>query len=820
MNVFDLVATISLNKKAYENDLREASGETESFGERLGASFEKAVAIGVTALTALGTATIGFINKTAGAGDAIDKNSQKIGMSYEAYQKWDYAMKIAGTSMEQSQMGLKTLTNKFDDALNGSESAAESFTRLGLSVNDLKGLSREEIFERVIYSLQNVSDETEKAALANDLLGRAGMNLMPMLNGTNEELQGLFQTAEEYGFVMSDDMVKASATYQDSLLTLKSTMGGLRNEIFGRFLPVISDMFDNVAKKIRDFMADENNAKMISDALKGALNFVTGALKVLGKIAGAVIKVISKLSKFLNEHKNVAKALKGVLIALVSAFAGFVIIKKVIGFVKKLTGALGNGADALGGVIKWLMANPIVALIAALAAVGVAITGVILKATELRRAYKKASKARQEQIQDTQVEAEKNRMLADELVTLSEKENKSAEDKAKLKQLVEQLNGRVDGLNLTYDENTGQLNKNSEEIYKNIDANNDQLIAKAYAAQAEDLINEKIKDQMKLEDLRAEKKALLAEAEKTTDEQRLAEIGQRISDIDMQESQLLQNQTDREAEYETLMRRASGELGTLGSDFQNLAKQAEEAGIQIPEELKTAIDEGSVEVPKSLNELKALCEPEYRELVMLANEAGIDIPEEISTGIDNGTVTATDATQKLRNAIIAKWKENPEKFPEVGKWMTSGVADGTIAPEVMDKLVRNAGKVVDEFIKAANKKADSHSPSRVTRDKVGKWLGLGVAEGIMSSLPEVKRTAEAFMDEISNTMSDNVGVNYSVASGLPSVSMDSVYGSESGYNGDITQNVYITAPAELSPSETARLTKNATRNLVLSLRSV
>ena len=158
-------------------------------------------AIGAAALAA-GKALYEMASKTAEYGDEIEKNSQKVGLSYESYQKWDYAMKICGTEMSSCTTGLKTLTNTFDDAINGSASATEKFERLGLSMEDLQGLSREDLFATVVDALQNVSDETEKAALANDMFGKSGQELLPLFNLTSEELEGLMTECEEYGMVM------------------------------------------------------------------------------------------------------------------------------------------------------------------------------------------------------------------------------------------------------------------------------------------------------------------------------------------------------------------------------------------------------------------------------------------------------------------------------------------------------------------------------------------------------------------------------------------------------------------------------------------
>ena len=60
--------------------------------------------------------------------------------------------------------------------------------------------------------------------------------------------------------------------------------------------------------------------------------------------------------------------------------------------------------------------------------------------------------------------------MIDQIVELSKKERKTAEDKAKLQGLVETLNGSVDGLNLAYSEERDQLNMTSEALQEKADA--------------------------------------------------------------------------------------------------------------------------------------------------------------------------------------------------------------------------------------------------------------------------------------------------------------------------------------------------------------
>ena len=283
----------------------DAKAKFEKFKSTLaavGKACAAAIAAIGTAAVAAGKALWDMANKTAEYGDEIEKNSQKVGLSYESYQKWDYAMKVCGTEMSSCTNGLKTLTNTFDDAINGSASATEKFERLGLSMEDLQGLSREDLFATVVTALQGVEDETEKAALANDMFGKSGQELLPLFNLTEEELQGLMDECEAYGMVMSDDAVNASAAFEDSLTKLKGTLTGLKNAIAGEMLPALTMIMDGFSDLIA---GNDEAADKIGKGMEGLIRSITDMIpkftKLITTIAQAVLKcapeIISALAK-------------------------------------------------------------------------------------------------------------------------------------------------------------------------------------------------------------------------------------------------------------------------------------------------------------------------------------------------------------------------------------------------------------------------------------------------------------------------------------------------------------------------------------------
>ncbi len=204
-------------------------------------------AVGAAAIKA-GDAFADAAGEVAEYGDNIDKMSQRLGLSYEGFQRWDYILGQSGVDIDSMQTGLKTLTNQLDDARNGSADAQARFEALGLSLEDISNMSREEVFESVISGFQQMEDSTERAALANDLFGRSGQNLTPLFNQSVEETQALAQAAEDLGLIMSDDAVEASADYQDALDTMQRSMAGLKNNMMGNFLPGITSVMDGLTE--------------------------------------------------------------------------------------------------------------------------------------------------------------------------------------------------------------------------------------------------------------------------------------------------------------------------------------------------------------------------------------------------------------------------------------------------------------------------------------------------------------------------------------------------------------------------------------------
>lgn len=362
MNLMDLFVKISVDDQA--------SSQVETIGSKLKGGLATASKVGAAAVGAVTAATGALytgITAAAGSvasyGDNIDKMSQKMGMSAEAYQEWDAVMQHSGTSIESLQAGMKTLANAV-------ESGNDAFDRLGISQEEIAKMSNEELFSATITALQNVDNETERTYLAGQLLGRGATELGALLNTSAEDTQAMKDRVHELGGVMSDEAVKASARYQDSLQDMKTSFSGLKNSLIADFLPGMATVMDGIASLVTGedgaqstissgisqmlesmnsslprfldagkqivesiFQAiTQNLPQMVSGGLEMLMSLVDGIVNNIDEIVDSTIQVVDAVVDGLT--KNLPKLIEGGIKLIIALASG--LIKAIPNLVSKI----------------------------------------------------------------------------------------------------------------------------------------------------------------------------------------------------------------------------------------------------------------------------------------------------------------------------------------------------------------------------------------------------------------------------------------------------------------------------------------------------
>lgn len=316
------------------------SGEADSAGSSLGNLLgNNLVGTLKTVLAAAGigaiiTSAVGKVGELAEFGDAIDKNSQKMGISAQAYQEWDAVLQHSGTSMDSMKSTFKTLSNAAQDG-------NESFEALGISLEDAASMSTEDLFGAVISGLQNMEEGTERAAIANDLLGRGSVELGALLNTSAEDTQAMRDRVHELGGVMSDEAVKAAAAYQDSLQDMKTAISGISRGVLAEFLPSITGIMNGVQEV---FSGDAGS----------------GVGMILEGISGIVMTIVNSIPQFLTAGAQIVTGIvQGIAEHLPEMLStgSQAAISALDGFLANYPQMMEAGFNALGNLVQGIINN-------------------------------------------------------------------------------------------------------------------------------------------------------------------------------------------------------------------------------------------------------------------------------------------------------------------------------------------------------------------------------------------------------------------------------------------------------------------------------
>lgn len=308
-------STEALAIKAKKSDYH-----AKKLGETLKSNVTKGAKVAATALVSLGatavTAATKLVDQTIEEADAIDKMSQKIGISAEAYQEWDYAMGQSGMKISVMKNGMKTLTNLMKSADEGTESAQDAFKQLGVSIYDSTGAlkNQETIMLDAIKSLASMENGTKRATLASELFGKAGSEMAPLLNSGTEGIEDLINRAHELGLVLDNETITAGVVLGDTFDDVKQSLSKAALTVGGELLPYFQKGADYILTKLPEI---KSAAGMVADGIDDmadAADWLKEKSEVLipilaGTVAGiAAFKVINTVTTLISAWKAVTEA--------------------------------------------------------------------------------------------------------------------------------------------------------------------------------------------------------------------------------------------------------------------------------------------------------------------------------------------------------------------------------------------------------------------------------------------------------------------------------------------------------------------------------
>ena len=227
------------------------------------------------------------------AGDALDKMSSRVGASVEFLSALSHAAQIGGTDISAMEVGIRRLQRTAFDAERGLATAKDAFDQLGISVVGADGQlkSTEDLFMESATALSRLTNNTQKAALATVIFGRAGTQLLPMLKDGADGMVAVMEEAKRLGLVMSTQDATSAAELTDAWTRLTSVLKMAVFRIGGALAPSLTELasqMTSLLKPLLDWIGQ--NRALIATVFKIAVGIAAAGagLIALGALISGV----------------------------------------------------------------------------------------------------------------------------------------------------------------------------------------------------------------------------------------------------------------------------------------------------------------------------------------------------------------------------------------------------------------------------------------------------------------------------------------------------------------------------------------------------
>ena len=321
-----LKATLGLDARGFDSGLKKSESRVKRFG--------KAISKIGAGLSLVSAGVLAAVRNQLNAADELSKSAQRLGVPIEELSALRHAADMSAVSTSDLDNGLRRLSRNMQDASTGGKKTSALFRDLGISVSDANGKLRptSEVMADAADRLAAMPDGAKKTALAFELFGRAGTNLIPMLNGGREGLQGMLKEARELGLVVDQKTGKAAENFNDNLSRLSKTVRGVLLQSTAALAPVlerITNAVVNASKWFRD----------LSPSVRQALAGFVAFLAVAGPLALAIGGITLALS-----------AIAGPVVAVLGGFAALVAAASGLGVSLRTIAAVAGSVAAAFGI--------------------------------------------------------------------------------------------------------------------------------------------------------------------------------------------------------------------------------------------------------------------------------------------------------------------------------------------------------------------------------------------------------------------------------------------------------------------------------------
>ena len=302
-------------KKIGQVNLRAASEQFKQMGTKLETA-GRAMA-GLSRAAAAVAASIGAITvKSAKWADDMNTMSKIYNINTKDLQKYSAAAQLVDVDVNTIAKSHQKLTKQMSSAQDGTGKSAEAFEQLGVNITNADGSLRDAdtVWQETIAALGQMENETERDALAMQLMGKNAAELNPLIEDGGETYKNFAETLDKYGleFIDQETLDNANA-FKDSLDTIRGigmvAFQQVGTQLAAYLAPALEKVVDLVGRLAAWFTS-------LSPETQALIATIAGVVAVLGPVLIGLGKVSFAISSIMGLMATIGPAIGGIIAAL------------------------------------------------------------------------------------------------------------------------------------------------------------------------------------------------------------------------------------------------------------------------------------------------------------------------------------------------------------------------------------------------------------------------------------------------------------------------------------------------------------------------
>ena len=328
------IVTTESKLKNFKNQLRNlGSPKLQALGAQMKSVGGKITAAGqsmrtVSRYAAVFTAGIGALTYKSGKlADDLNTMSKIYHINTKQLQLYGAAAKLVDTDVETIAKSHTKLTKNMSNARDGSEKQAEAFKKLGVNITNSDGSLRsaDDVFNDVIGALGQMTNETERDALAMTLMGKSASELNPLIEDGGETYKNVSETMKKYGLDFIDQKTLDNANEFNNQIDTIKAIGALAFQQLGMamagYLAPAMEKITGLIGQVAGWLSK------IDPEILTVITLISGGLAVLSPlliVIGMLVSSIGTITTALGSIGGVLTVLTGPIGLIVAGIAALV----------------------------------------------------------------------------------------------------------------------------------------------------------------------------------------------------------------------------------------------------------------------------------------------------------------------------------------------------------------------------------------------------------------------------------------------------------------------------------------------------------------